>query len=112
MITTLKKAENDKYQCKDAIREKRFNVCNLAKAISSSIFVNAIANQVVKAASFKIACPFKTGDYILKNMILSFPQVLPAPSGFYCVELNFIGKTRVQKKMEKYISVFVKAQLK
>lgn len=111
MIFSAKMADDDKYQCKNVIRDKRFNVCQLVKAVSSSILLAPVVKKLMEAASFELSCPFKIGNYFVRNMNFHVPSYLPFPSGFYCIDVNFVGKSKSLKKMEKFMALILKAQL-
>jgi hypothetical protein len=105
-------AENNKYDCKESVRDKRFNVCQFVKAVSSSLLLAPITKKFLESASFELKCPFKVGEYFVRKMEFKIPPFFPFPNAFYCIDMIYFGKTKSLKKMEKYLHSKMKIQMK
>jgi hypothetical protein len=70
------------------------------------------ADVVKKHASFDFNCPIRVGKISIRNMTVGFPSIVPFPTGSFCTETLLIGKSKSQRKMETFVSVSAKLQIK
>lgn len=101
----------DKFECDQKNYENRINICRIVKSMKGSILIETVVKKMMETASFEISCPFKIGEYFIRNMTLEFPPMLPIPPGYFCSEVLMFGKTKTQKKMEQIFSIISKVQL-
>lgn len=103
--------KSEKLECSEKVYENRINICQVARAMKSNVLLEYVLAKMLKSISFELACPFKKGEYFIRNMTVSIPPMLPAPSGFYCFEVLIFGRTKAKKKMEPLVTVMGKVEL-
>ena len=92
-LVKIKISTNDNYDCENVFLERKIDFCKLTDDVMNSIFTKHFLGDIIKAATFSIQCPYRIGEYAVKNFTLNdFPQLIFRQNVFVCVSMKGFGK--------------------
>lgn len=94
------------FSCNRLLFERKIDCCQLNERVLNSMFVNIFLKDIIRAANFKLKCPYRAGHYDIVNLSLSFPPTIPLPKNTnVCITKRYFGKTSGSKKFVQILTM-------